>query len=74
MLFVCRFLSKINFSKNSIRNNIRVEKNLHQDQAQHFLRFTLGQNCSKWLLVVSKSGPRGIGGRGGGSQLPVNKA
>ena len=42
-------LSKINFSKKSSRNTIRVSNSLDPDQARHFVRPDLGPNCLQRL-------------------------
>ena len=50
MLF-CRLLIffKVNFSKNSFRNTIRVSDSLDLDQARHFVGPDLGPNCLQKL-------------------------
>ena len=51
MLFCCLliFFSKSAFSKNSLRNTIRVSNSLDPDQAQHFVSTYLGPNCLQRL-------------------------
>ena len=39
------------FSKDSIRNDIRVSNSFGPDQARHFLGSNLGPNCLKGLLA-----------------------
>ena len=39
----------INFSKNYLRNSIRVSNSLDPDQAQHFVGPDLGPNCLQRL-------------------------
>ena len=47
MLFLLSadFFSKSTFSKNSVRNTIRVSNSLDRDQARHFVMPDLGPNC-----------------------------
>ena len=48
--FFCRLLSfKINFSKNSLRNTIRVSNGLDPDKARHFVGSDLGPNDLQML-------------------------
>ena len=47
--FVCWFCFKINFSKNSFRNTIRVSNALDPDQAGYFVWPDLGPNCVQRL-------------------------
>ena len=46
---VCWFFSKSTFSKNSFRNTYRVSNRLDPDQAWHYVRPDLGQNCLQKL-------------------------
>ena len=43
------------FSKNSIRNTIRVSNNLDPDQARHFVGPDLGPNCLQRLSADTTS-------------------
>ena len=59
MLF-CRLLifSKSTFSKNSLKNNIRVSNSLDPDQAGHFVGPDLGSNCLHRLSTDDTSRQR----------------
>ena len=61
MLLLSHF-SKLNVSKNSCRNTIRVSNSLDPDQDRHFVGPDLGPNClcrlstdDRLLSVTSKS-------------------
>ena len=51
LFFVAFLFSKLTFSKNSLRNNIRVSNRLDPDQAQHFCGPDLGPSCLQRLLA-----------------------
>ena len=46
--------SKVSFSKNSFRNNIRVPNRLEPDQALHVVRPDVGPNCLQRLSADNK--------------------
>ena len=48
------FSSKLTFSKNSLRNIIRMSNSLDPDQAQHFVGPDLDPNCLQMLLADDK--------------------
>ena len=48
-LFSADFFFKINFSKNSSRNAIKVSNGLDPDQDQHFVGPDLAPNCLQSL-------------------------
>ena len=52
---ICGFFFKLSFSKNFIRNTIRVSNSLNPDQAQHFVGPDLGPNCLQRLSADYKS-------------------
>ena len=47
---------KINFSKNSFNNTIRVSNTLDTDQDQCFVGADLGPNCLRMLSANDKDG------------------
>ena len=49
------FFSKLTFSKNYFRNNIRVSNGLDPDQDRHFVGPDLGPNCLQRLSADDKS-------------------
>ena len=49
------FFPKLNFSKNSFRNTIRLSKDLDSDQDQHNVGPDLGPKCLQGLSADNKS-------------------